>query len=142
MEPSVSDILSDLALQLRQGHNPVEVADMLEGLAERMESTDAKVPTGDLEARLAALEARQQHDGEFGQRLAIDLGETDHRLDNLAAAMRECAKKDALHPSVRYVCGTIALNLAAPTGPSKCHHEGPRAGHCTLCGMAWGDIRG
>lgn len=35
-------------------------------------------------------------------------------LCNLVAAMREVARKDSVHPSVRFLADTIALNLGGP----------------------------
>lgn len=37
------------------------------------------------------------------------------RLYSLSIAMREVARKESIHPSVRFLADTIALNLAAPT---------------------------
>ena len=43
------------------------------------------------------------------------LAALENTVDNLRSAMREVAKKESLHPSVRFLADTIALNLAAPT---------------------------
>lgn len=94
---------------------------MLDGVADSMNreaeqdagidlASPAEVFTLDLAlSRIADLESRHADFTRFAQRV-------DDRLYNLQIAMREGAKKEALHPSVRFICDTIALNLAAPTG--------------------------
>lgn len=108
------------AQALRDGRNPAEVADMLDGIADRMNdevqqsagidlANPAEVFTLDRAlSRIADLETRLTD-------LTTTHADIARRFDNLHAAMRECAKKEALHPSVRFICDTIALNLAAPT---------------------------
>lgn len=45
--------------------------------------------------------------------IANDLALIEGRLSSLRQAMREIAAKEALHPSVRHLADTIALNLSA-----------------------------
>jgi hypothetical protein len=42
-----------------------------------------------------------------------DLQVTEYRLCQVAVAMREIAAKESVHPSVRHLADTIALNLTA-----------------------------
>lgn len=86
----------------------------LDDIVTRLEAAVATPPPSLISDRMAVLEHRQRDDSGFAQRLAIDLSETDQRLDNLAAAMREVARKDSVHPSVRFIADTIALNLGGP----------------------------
>lgn len=47
--------------------------------------------------------------------LADRLTKAEQRLDNLATVMREFSNKDSVHPSVRFLASTIALNLGSPS---------------------------
>lgn len=47
--------------------------------------------------------------------LADRLAKVEQRLDAIVAAMREVARKDSVHPSVRFLADTIALNLGVAT---------------------------
>ena len=86
----------------------------LDDIVTRLEAAVAAPQPNPIDERLADLERRQQEDSGFAQRLAIDLAETDQRLDNLVTAMREVARKDSVHASVRFLAETIAINLGGP----------------------------
>lgn len=66
----------------------------------RLEAAVATPPPDSINDRLDSIERRHMHDTE--------------RLNNLAAAMREVARRDAIHPSVKFLADTIALNLGGP----------------------------
>ena len=93
--------LINVARALREGADPYAVAETIVGLAERLTAKDGEVLSPAIVNRLDGLQSRQAYDGE--------------RLDNLVAAMREVARKDSVHPSVRFLADTIALNLGGPS---------------------------
>jgi hypothetical protein len=107
----IAEVL-ECAWHLNNGHlMPADVARRLEDIAERMRTSKVKAAT--TTASLAAM----------GQRIdscvnRLDVNEHDFnvvaaRLVGLRQAMRELAAKEALHPSVRHLADTIALNLSA-----------------------------
>lgn len=113
----------ECAWHLRNGTSSEVVAGMLDKLAAEMQADKAPPPEpatdrlATIEQRLADLERSRAADGEVAHRLGQCLAETDEHLENLAAAMREVARKDSIHPSVRFLADTIAINLTAPAAP-------------------------
>jgi hypothetical protein len=115
VQPDPVSTIYTCAQALRDGGNPAEVAAMLDGLGDRMtravvREANAAVLGTPADQRVADLEVKIRDLYDCVNSIAA-------RFDNLHAAMREVAKKESLHPSVRFICDTIALNLSAPTAP-------------------------